>query len=144
MTGRGSTHETFVRPDEVKVGSERSFGLVFAGVFAIIAGFQWWGGARWLWWFVALSALFAMFALAAPRVLRPLNILWFKFGLLLHGIISPAVLGLMFFTVFTPIGWCMRLMGKRPLNLPFDRAAPSYWIERKPPGPPSESFKNQF
>ena len=88
--------------------------------------------------------MFAGLAVFLPRVLRPLNLLWFKFGLLLHHIITPVVLGLMFYTVFTPIGLWMRLAGKRPLHLRFDPAARTYWMPRDPPGPAAESFKNQF
>jgi len=80
-------------------------------------------------------AVLAALALVAPRALKPLNILWFRFGLLLHAIITPVVLGLMFFTVITPLGWLMRAFGKRPLSLGFDRTATSYWIHRTPPGP---------
>jgi len=144
MTGKQATHENFSRTDETSAGSERSFGFVFAGFCALVAGFHLWHGNVAFWWWIGVAMLFAFVAVAAPKILRPLNILWFKFGLLLHHIVSPIVLGLMFFAVFAPIGLIMRLAGKRPLNLKFDPAKHSYWIERRPPGPPPGSFNNQF
>jgi hypothetical protein len=77
-------------------------------------------------------------------VLSPLNRLWLRFGLLLHKIVSPLVLGIMFFLVITPIGLLMRAVGKDLLRLKFDKRSSSYWIERLPPGPPPESLKDQF
>lgn len=140
-----STHEDVSRAHTVTVGSDRSFGIVFTAFCAIVAGVQFWHGsatAAWGWLIAAL--VFAAFSLVYSRALRPLNILWFKFGMLLHKIVSPVILGVMFFAVFTPIGWIMRLTGKRPLNLAYDAQAESYWIERRPPGPPSGSFDKQF
>jgi len=144
MSKPQSSHEDFNRTDDVKVGSDRSFGLVFFVFFAIIAGIQLWlgNGKHWPW--IYASAGFGAVALLLLRLLHPLNVLWFKFGMLLHHIVTPLVLGLMFYTVFTPIGLLMRLSGKRPLGLKFDPQARSYWVERKPAGPPPESFRNQF
>ena len=116
--------------------SNRSFGLVFAGVFLVIgAGPLFFGHSIHL-WSLLLSAVFAVLALIAPAVLAPLNRLWTKFGLLLHKIVSPVVLGIMFYLVITPMGAVMRLLGKDPLRLRKDRDAATYWIERTPPGPP--------
>ena len=128
----------------MKLGSDRNFGFVFAVVCAVVAGTQLWMGSRSFWPWLAVSGAFMLVALLIPRLLHPLNILWFKFGMLLHHIVTPVVLGLMFFVVFTPIGLWMRLIKKRPLNLQFNPHAKTYWIYRKPPGPPPESFKNQF
>src|SRR5918999_2001528 len=140
-----STHEDVSRTHGVTVGSDRSFGIVFTVFCAIVAGVQFsYGSASAAWGWLIAAAVFAAFALAYSRALRPLNILWFKFGMLLHRVVSPVILGIMFFTVFTPIGLWMRLIGKRPLNLAYDEKADSYWIERRPPGPPPGSFKNQF
>ncbi len=146
MTKTGGTHESFDREDKVKVGSERSFGFVFTGFFAIVGGVKAWAGHDPLWvgvWFAAAGVVLVL-ALAAPSLLRPFNLLWFKFGLLLHHIVSPLVMGLMFFVVITPIAWLMRALGKRPLHLQFEPAAQSYWIPRTPPGPPPDSMKQQF
>lgn len=144
MKSKQLAHDSLARPDDVKLGSDRSFGIVFAVFCAIVAAIQLWTSHHFSWPWVAASFAFMAAALLTPGLLHPLNILWFKFGMLLHYIITPVVLGLMFFAVFTPIGWWMRIVRKRPLNLRFDPDAKSYWVERKPPGPPSESFKNQF
>ena len=101
------------------------------------------GGERWHYWF-PLTALFVVLAYAAPRVLAPLNRLWAKFGLLLHIIISPLILGILFYACVTPIGFLMRLTGKDPMRRKFDPAVKSYWITREPPGPAPETFRNQF
>lgn len=147
MASKNNSHEDFSREDDVQVGSERSFGFVFAAVFAIIAVAKavfGTGMLAWIYFWVAGSAAFLIIALTIPRILRPLNIVWFKFGLLLNSIVSPIVMGLLFFVTVTPIGLLMRLFGKRPLNLKFEPEAESYWIHRTPPGPEAGSFKNQF
>jgi len=139
-----STHENVNRAETVTAGSDRSFGLVFTAFCAIVAAVQFWlgHGAAWSW--LVASALFAGTTLVYSRALRPLNVLWFRFGMLLHRVVSPLILGVMFFAVFTPIGWCMRLAGKRPLSLRFDAAAQSYWVQRRAPAPPPGSFDQQF
>jgi len=95
-------------------------------------------------WSIAAAAAFALLALAVPRALAPLNRAWTAFGDLLHRIVSPVALGILYYGVVTPTGLLMRLAGKDPLRLRFDPAARSYWIERRPPGPPPESLKDQF
>lgn len=144
MAKKLATHEDLSRHDDVKVGSDRSFGMVFAAFCAVVAGIQLWIGSGRLWLWLAAAGVFVIPALLAPRLLHPLNVLWFKFGILLHHIVTPIVLGLMFFVVFTPTGFWMRLTGKRPLNLHFDPEAGTYWITRTPPGPPPGSFHDQF
>ena len=125
--------------------SERSFGLVFAAVFTIVGLWPlvWrWDEPRW--WSLAVAAGFVVIAYAAPRVLRPLNIVWFRLGLLLHKVVSPLVMGAVFFLCMTPIGLLMRALGKRPLPLRGDPRVSSYWIVRDPPGPAPDTLKNQF
>jgi hypothetical protein len=144
MADKPASHEDFSRPDEVKVGSDRGFGVVFAAFCALVAGIQLWHGSPRFWAWEGAAIAFAAAAFLFPRVLHPFNVLWFKFGLLLHHIVTPIVLGLMFYTVFTPIGLWMRMIGKRPLHLRFDRNAKTYWVPRQPPGPTPGSFHNQF
>lgn len=139
-----SGHEDYERTDNVEMGSERSFGLVFAVVFTVVGGWQLWQGRSWGWWLVAGAAVFLALALLQPDLLRPLNKAWFLFGMLLHKIVNPIVLGLLFFAVVLPTGLLMRALGKRPLNLVFDRQAASYWVRREPPGPAPETFTKQF
>ncbi len=138
--------EDLSRQHIVEGSSNRSFGVVFAVVFLIIALWPLLGrsGAGPRWWAAALSVAFAVLAFAAPSVLAAPNRWWMALGLLLGRIVSPIVLGLLFYAVFTPMGWALRASGKDPLRLARDRAATSYWIDRKPPGPPPESLSNQF
>lgn len=139
------SHEFRAREEEtVKNSSERSFGIVFAAFFAILAALSWYsGGHRWP-YYVAAGAAFLAVALTVPHILAPLNKVWAKFGLLLHMIISPLILALLFYIFITPIGFLMRLTGKDPMRRRFEPAAKSYWIDRDPPGPKPETFKNQF
>ncbi|WP_336810290.1 SxtJ family membrane protein [Bosea sp. MMO-172] len=127
---RRGTEET------VNKSSERQFGLVMAGFFAILALLALWRGhSGFVLGWGSASAVFAGAALLVPAVLKPLNALWFRFGLLLHKIMTPLIMGAMFFLVFTPIGLIMRLLGKRPIPTNFDHGAKSYWIARDPAGP---------
>jgi Saxitoxin biosynthesis operon protein SxtJ len=144
MASPASMHENLRREETVKLGSDRSFGIVFAVFCALVALLHGWLGKGTFWGWLGAAALFAGFSLFYSRALRPLNVLWFKFGLLLHQVVSPVILGVLFFAVFVPIGWCMRLAGKRPLSLEYDAAARSYWIARTPPAPPPGSFDRQF
>ena len=137
-------HESFEREDEVKGSSDRSFGLVFTVFFSVVGGIKLWVGSSWFWpWFVA-AALVLLLALAAPKVLAPANRLWLRFGLLLHRIVNPIVMGLLFFVTMTPIGLALRLFGKDLLHLRRDRETHTYWIDRTPPGPSPDSMINQF
>lgn len=148
MKNKPTLHEDLSARDDVKAGSERSFGLVFAGVFIIIAlwpllsSFGQSGSVRI--WALIVAAFFATCALILPRALAPLNKLWFGFGMLLHKIVNPLVMGLLFFVTVTPIGLLMRALGKTPLELGFDKSAESYWIPRTPPGPAPDTMKRQF
>jgi hypothetical protein len=137
-------HESFGRHEEVKGSSNRTLGLVFATVFLIIAVFPLFFGGALRWWSLAVAAAFAVVALVLPGVLTPLNRAWTRFGLLLHKIVSPIVLGFLFYIVVTPLGLLMRLLGKDPLRLRWDRRSSTYWIERKPPGPKPETLSDQF
>lgn len=138
------THETGSHAAPVQMGSERSFGIVFAVVFAIIGLFPLTGGGEIRLWAMGAATAFLVVALVQPRMLRPLNILWFKFGMLLHHVVTPVVMGLLFFGTVTPIGLLMRAAGKDPMRLKRDPQATSYWIDRAPPGPAPETMKNQF
>jgi len=127
-----------------KGSSDRSFGFVFAAFFSIVALLPLRHGGEARLWSLAMAGAFAIIALVAPHILAPLNRVWTAFGDLLHRIVSPVALGVLYYGVVTPTGFAMRLAGKDPLRLRFDPAARSYWIERTPPGPPPESLKDQF
>ena len=83
-------------------------------------------------------------ALAVPRLLAPANRLWMKFGLLLHRVTNPLIMGLLFYLTVTPTALIMRALGKDPLSLRLDPEARTYWIDRDPPGPSAESMTDQF
>lgn len=128
----------------VQGSTDRSFGLVFTAFFLIVGLLPLLHGHAVRFWALALAAIFLVLAMAIPHVLAPLNRVWTKFGLLLHSIVSPVALGILFYGVVTPTGLIMRLLGNDPLRLRFDRSAKSYWIVRSPPGPDADSLKNQF
>jgi hypothetical protein len=124
--------------------SNRKFGTTFALVFAFAAVYSYFrDAAAWPAALALLALLFGAATLIAPGWLEPLNNLWMRFGLLLGKIVSPIVLGLVFFLVITPVSWIARLRGRDALAIR-KRNVPSYWVERQPPGPASDSFRNPF
>ena len=137
-------HEFQVREEVIKTSSERNFGLVFACFFLLLSTLSFYNGRTgWHYW-LPLAALFALLASVAPKVIAPLNRLWARLGDLLHRIVSPLTLCILFYVCITPIGLLMRLVGKDPLRRKFDPGAKSYWIVREPPGPAPETFREQF
>jgi hypothetical protein len=137
-------HEDLTRQQQVEGSSDRSFGVVFAGVFAIVALWPLFYRASPRWWALGLAFAFAIVAIWKPALLARPNQLWTKLGVLLGKIVSPIALGVLFYGVLMPIGALVRLSGKDPLRLKLDSHADSYWILRKPPGPPPDSMTNQF
>lgn len=137
-------HEDLTREQQIEGSSDRVFGLVFAGVFLVIAGWPLFSGEMPRWWASGVAAVFALVALVKPALLGGLNRLWIKLGILLGKVVSPVALGILFYGVLVPIGAVMRLTGKDPLRLKLDPSAASYWIPREPPGPPPDSMTNQF
>jgi len=128
----------------VRSSSNRAFGVVFAVVFAIVALWPVIGGGAVRIWAAAVAAAFLAVALAWPAALAPLNRAWTAFGLVLHKITNPIIMGLVFFGAVLPTALIMRALGKDPLRLRLDRGAKSYWIEREPPGPEPGSMNLQF
>ena len=126
--------------DDIKISSNRSFGIVFFVVFFLIAIYPLTYSGEIRIWSVIVSLIFLFLGLLNSKILTPLNKLWFKFGILLGKIISPIIMGIIFFFVVTPIGLIMRLLGKDVLNLKYNKNK-SYWIEKK--GPKSK-MKNKF
>ncbi|HWA38242.1 MAG TPA: SxtJ family membrane protein [Burkholderiales bacterium] len=137
-------HEDLKREEHIEGSTDRAFGFVFAAVFCIIAAWPLMSAAAPRWWAFVVAGVFAALALARPALLAPLNRQWLKLGLLLGKIVSPIALGVVFYAVLMPIGLLMRLTGKDPLRLRFERDSESYWIARRPPGPPPQSMTNQF
>jgi hypothetical protein len=128
-----------------KQGSDRSFGYVFAVVFALIGLFPLWRLEAPRWWSLAIAAGFCAVAVAYPSALGPLNRIWLAFGRLLHRIVSPLVMGAVYFVAVTPTGLIMRLRGRDLLSLKRRPDLASYWIEREADAlPQSETMKKQF
>ena len=128
---------------DIKLPSNRKFGFFFTFVFALTAAyFLSTRNMTYAYAFTAVSLIFLFVTLVKDDILSPLNKLWMRFGFLLGMIVSPIVLGIIFFGIFTPIATLMRLSGRDELRLKFRRKA-SHWITRSEPIK-SESFKNQF
>ena len=126
--------------DEIKIGSNKSFGIVFFIVFFIIALFPLIYNSEIRIWAVIISLIFLILGLINSKILTPLNKAWFKFGIFLGKIISPLIMGIIFFLVVTPIGMLMKMLKKDLLNLKFNKHK-SYWIEKSEP---KSKMKNQF
>ena len=140
-----TTHETLEREEIIKGSSNRSFGILFFFVFALVSVWPLlFGAGPMRFWAASIAAIFLVAALFFPSVLKRLNLLWMKFGLLLHLVVNPVVMGMIFFLTVTPTAVVFRILGKDPLRLKLDPAAKSYWIHRQPPGPKPASMKQQF
>ena len=137
-------HENLDREEEIKVCSDRSFGIVFTLVFLAVGTWTVSGGQSEGWLCLASAVLFFIVAMARPSVLGPLNRAWMKLGLLLSRVANPLILGVVFFLVLTPIAVIRRLLGKDSLHLGSKPGLESYWIDRTPPGPKPGSMTKQF
>ena len=116
--------------------SDRSFGWTFTGVFTLVSFFQP--------WVLALAAATAIVTVIRAHWLAPFKHAWMKFGELLHHVVSPVMLGAIYFGVFTPVAIVMRAFGRDAMCRRFEPARPSYWVRRDPPGPPDNSFRDMF
>ena len=126
--------------NDIKIGSNKSFGVVFFLVFLLISLYPLINDGNIRIWSFVISIIFLILGVSNSKILSPLNKIWFKFGLLLGKIISPVVMGIIFFIVVTPTGLILRLFQKDVLNLKFNNNN-TYWIEKS--GPKSK-MKNQF
>ena len=120
--------------------SNKSFGIVFFLFFLIITLYPLTNDMEIRKWSLIISLIFLILGLINSQILTPLNKLWFKFGIFLGKIISPLIMGIIFFLVVTPIGLLMRLLGKDILSLKYNKNQ-SYWIDNKSP---KSKMKNQF
>lgn len=130
---------------ESQLPSNRSFGILLAGAAALFSAYAEYRDAEILkvWGFLAAALLLGLVAVVAPNLLAPFNKAWAKLGDLMGKVVSPLVLGVIFFVLITPVALIGRLLGRDELRLKKANAN-SYWIDRVPPGPAGESFKNQF
>jgi hypothetical protein len=128
---------------EAELPSNRKFGFFFTFVFGLAAAYFYVSASMsWAYSIAFASAVFLVVTIVKADVLLPLNKLWMRFGLLLGMIVSPIVLGVIFFGMFTPIAVLMRMSGRDELRLKFNNKA-SHWISRSPPIQ-SDTFKHQF
>lgn len=140
-----TTHETLERHEEVKGSTNRSFGLLFVFVFVLVAVWPWiFGTGSVRVWSASIAGLLTVITLFVPAVLTQFNRLWIKFGLLLHRVVNPLTMGMIFFLTVTPTALIFRILGKDPLRLKLNPNAESYWIHRNPPGPNPDSMTQQF
>ena len=129
-----------MKKNNTKISSNKSFGIIFSVFFLIVSLYPLTNAQDMRIWAVILSILFFILGLLNSKILTPVNLLWFKFGLVLGKIFSPIIMGIIFFFVVTPIGIIMKVLKKDLLNLKYNNKK-SYWIEKT--GPKSK-MKNQF
>ena len=130
-----------VDSDKIKISSNRSFGLLFFVVFLIVSLWPLTHEGSIRIWSVIVSAVFLILGLINSKLLTPLNLFWFKLGIILGAIISPIVMGIVFFLVVTPTGFILRIMGKDLLNKKYNKKKETYWIKRETP---IGTMKRQF
>lgn len=139
----GSSHETFWRPDEAPVSSNRSFGLTFAAAFAVLGAISLWRGLERGVWELGLALGFLTVARLAPGMLGPLNRAWAWIGRALNRVVSLLLITVLFYGVVTPVGLAMRAFGKDPLRLRRDPQSSSYWIDCRE-GSKTSDMRRQF
>ena len=128
---------------DVELPSNRKFGFFFTAVFLIAAAYSYYvNSTGWLYTLGLIGTIFFVVTITKADILLPLNKLWMKFGLLLGMVVSPIVMGAIFFGIFTPVAILMRLFGRDELRLKFNKKT-SHWLPRND-ALQSDSFKNQF
>lgn len=132
------------RGEDVYRASERGFGLTFAAIGCVVGIAKLWHGQSLGWLWLAGAATLLTAAVMRPRMLAPFNRLWGRLAILLHRLVTPVVMLIVFVATVVPIGVIMRALGKDPLRLKLDPGARTYWIDREPPGPAPGTMKNQF
>ena len=130
-----------MKKNEIKISSNKSFGFVFFVIFIVIALWPLLNEGNIRIWSLILSLVFLILGLLNSKILTPLNKLWIRFGILLGTIVSPVVMGIIYFGVVTPIGIIMRLFHKDILNLKIDKNKNTYWILKDKI---KSKMKNQF
>lgn len=138
-------HETYLDEDNQGfASSDRAFGFVMAAALGLVSVLSAWRGG-WLWpWTLAVTVPLILAAWLVPSSLNRLKRLWLRLGLLLHKIVNPIVMGLLFYGSVLPTALVVRMRGSDLLRLKRDSSLRSYWIPRTPPGPAPETMKDQF
>jgi len=128
------------KKDKIRISSNRSFGIVFFFVFLIISLWPLLNDNPLRIWSIYVSLIFLALGIINSKILKPLNILWFKFGLFLGSILAPIIMGIVFFIIVSPTGLLMKIFGKDLLNYKYNKNK-SYWINRNKQ---KSSMKQQF
>jgi hypothetical protein len=136
-------HEDLKRAQDLRGSSDRAFGLVLAAVFVVLSLSPLRTGGRVRVPALCVAGALLLIALVRPVLLHTLNRAWTMLGLLLGRIVNPIMTAVLFFLVFTPVGFISRLMAKDPLRLKM-RETDTYWIRRQPPGPRPDTMSKQF
>ena len=145
MTGSdGNWHETLHDEDAAAGSTDRAFGFLFSAIAGVLAALAAWQGRRGALGWAVVAAGFLAVTLVAPPLLGPLNRAWRRLALLLSKFTTPLIMGLLFFVVIAPVGVIMRLAGKDPLRLRFERENASYWLARSSQGERQTSMTRQF
>jgi len=134
--------EPIVAHRQVTIGSNRGFALVFAAAFAVIALMPLRHDGPIRWWAVGVTMVVLAVGLTAPHFLSPLNRLWFRLGLATSQVVSPIIMGVVYYAAVVPTGLIVRARRKDPLRLKWDPGTPTYWVRREPPD--SGSMSRQF
>jgi len=140
----GTLHEDLRREDATSAPSERKFGLTLGALFALLALVKAVERSPWSFVWGALAAVLIGGALLRPQLLSWPNQIWLKLGLLLHRIVNPVIMAILFYGTILPIGLLMRLFGKDPLRRRLDKNAASYWLTRSDERSASEAMRQQF
>ena len=130
--------------DKLPLPSNRSFGTLFVVVFALLGSLLLWQRSPAATYAFIASAGVLLVTLFRPRALQPFTAAWMRLAYCMQLVISPLVLGVLYFGVLTPIGALMRLRGRDPMRRSARPDQVSYWIPREPPGPAPESLRDQF
>ena len=129
---------------KIHVSTERIFGSMFFLFFFLLSIYQLTKQQDFYLWSLIIAIFFLLLTILIPQSLKPICQIWIKLGKKMHVIVSPIILGFIFFLVITPMGLALRFFGKDLIRLHFDPNMSSYWIKRNPPGPLPDSLKNQF
>jgi Saxitoxin biosynthesis operon protein SxtJ len=141
-SGTGQVHESFRRDEQIEGSSDRAFGIVFTVAFAVIGSLPLlWGNDPRLWAYVVAGSFFAV-AVVRPGLLAPLNRMWTRLSVLLGKVVTPVVLGVLFFAIITPVATVTRLFGRDALRRRLEPLSATYWLDREPIDP--ETVRRQF
>ena len=127
--------------NNIKAGSVRSFGIVFFIVFLLVSLYPLLNNHEIRIWSLIVGFIFLFLGMVSSPILKPLNLIWFKFGLFLGKFISPIVMGIVYFLVVFPTFLLLKLFKRNYLNIKYDRNKSSYWINVKDK---SSTMRDQF